>query len=349
MELEIELKLLTSGEVGPLIDALVLPKLEANVKQQTLILSNSYFDTLSNDFRKKRMGLRIRGCQDRFEQTIKTAGTGLAGLQQRLEYNVQLGSILVDGQIKPDLSLFPRDIWPQDFDVTQAQATLLCQFSTQFTRKVYLLEFINGAQIELVWDNGNVIAGDHIAPINELELELKKGKVADIFDLARKVCACIPTKIGLLSKAARGYQLMESQVASPKKMTVIPFDLVSEDKQAALLSSLTHHLKVWQRMTLALENTGTEIISVTATELFSALTQTLACLAQQDTRLLGLLDELETFSANIKYFTHLDAASTPANLSIKESKAQEFRQRLASSEAIILQLNLMEYLSNIAG
>ncbi|EPU4442957.1 inorganic triphosphatase, partial [Serratia marcescens] len=71
-------------------------------------LTNIYFETADNFLRRHDMGLRIRGFDDRYEMTIKTAGKVVGGLHQRPEYNVAIA--------EPQLALaqFPADIWPQD-------------------------------------------------------------------------------------------------------------------------------------------------------------------------------------------------------------------------------------------
>ena len=67
-------------------------------------LSNCYFDTPQLTLRHWDMGLRIRGCDGRFEQTIKTAGTVIGGVHSRPEYNIDID------QPKVNLSLFPSKL-----------------------------------------------------------------------------------------------------------------------------------------------------------------------------------------------------------------------------------------------
>ncbi|WP_274873785.1 inorganic triphosphatase, partial [Serratia marcescens] len=81
-------------------------------------LTNIYFETADNFLRSHDMGLRIRGFDDRYEMTIKTAGKVVGGLHQRPEYNVAIA--------EPQLALaqFPADIWPQDCDIAALQQAL---------------------------------------------------------------------------------------------------------------------------------------------------------------------------------------------------------------------------------
>ena len=84
----------------------LLTEQELTFVHQVKQLSNHYFDTKSLSLRQQRIALRTRGTQSlhqdvRFEQTIKTSGTGIAGLHQRPEYNVDIDDA------KPILALFP--------------------------------------------------------------------------------------------------------------------------------------------------------------------------------------------------------------------------------------------------
>lgn len=56
-------------------------------------LTNIYFDTAQRQLRQWDMGLRIRGCDGRYEMTMKTAGQVISGLHQRPEFNVEIDSL----------------------------------------------------------------------------------------------------------------------------------------------------------------------------------------------------------------------------------------------------------------
>lgn len=209
MEYEIELKLLTSENAGEVIETKLLPHLSASITKQTLILTNHYFDTSDRTLRKHDIGLRIRGNNQQFEQTLKTSGKSIGGLHQRPEYNVQLDPVNKQSVDVPDLKLFPLSAWPKTINVDELQIKIETLFTTHFERKVYLLEFSNGNIVELVWDLGQVRSGNKSTPICEVELELIKGATSALFDVARGIVGLLPTSIGTDSKAARGYQLLD--------------------------------------------------------------------------------------------------------------------------------------------
>jgi triphosphatase len=209
MEYEIELKLLTNEKAGEAIETRLLPQLDASITQETQILTNHYFDTPDRTLRQHNIGLRIRGNNQKFEQTLKTAGKSIGGLHQRPEYNVQLDESKNQNVDVPDVRLFPVSAWPKTVDVDDLQTKIETLFSTHFERKIYLLEFSDGDIVELVWDQGEVTSGNKSVPICEIELELKKGSTTSVFNLAKCIVSLMPTSIGIDSKAARGYNLLD--------------------------------------------------------------------------------------------------------------------------------------------
>jgi triphosphatase len=209
MEYEIELKLLTNQHAGDIIETKLLPLLNASVTQETKVLTNHYFDTPDRILRQHKIGLRIRGNNRKYEQTLKTAGNSVGGLHQRSEYNVQLDELKKQNVNVPELRLFPQSAWPKTIDVDPLQAKIETLFSTHFERRIYLLEFPDGDIVELVWDLGEVTSGNKSVPICEIELELKKGTTAALFKLAKLIVSLLPTTIGTDSKAALGYNLRD--------------------------------------------------------------------------------------------------------------------------------------------
>ncbi|AGH47047.1 CYTH domain-containing protein [Paraglaciecola psychrophila] len=209
MEYEIELKLLTNQYAGDIIETKLLPQLNASVIQETQVLTNHYFDTPDRILKQHKIGLRIRGNNRKFEQTLKTAGNSVGGLHQRSEYNVQLDESKKQNVSVPELRLFPKSAWPKTVDVDALQAKVETLFSTHFERQIYLLKFSDGEIVELVWDLGEVTSGSKSVPICEIEIELKKGSTAALFKLAKLIVSLLPTTIGNDSKAALGYNLRD--------------------------------------------------------------------------------------------------------------------------------------------
>lgn len=190
-------------------------------------LTNIYFDTAERQLRQWDMGLRIRGCDGRYEMTIKTAGQVIGGLHQRPEYNVDIESPEIN------LAAFPEEIWPEGIDLQELQSELQVLFSTNFTREKWLVKF-EDSEIEIVFDQGIISAGAKDLPIQEFELELKKGFVADVLNLAKKFADIDGLHLSSLSKAARGYSLLSSTPA-PLQRPASLFDYEEQPIEASLL------------------------------------------------------------------------------------------------------------------
>ncbi len=139
MEYEIELKLLTNENAGEIIETKLLSQINAHITQETQILTNHYFDTPNRTLRQHDIGLRIRGNDQTFEQTLKTSGKSIGGLHQRPEYNVQLDELKKQNVGFPDLTLFPASAWPKPIDVNDVQASIDTLFTTNFVRRIDFL------------------------------------------------------------------------------------------------------------------------------------------------------------------------------------------------------------------
>ena len=168
------------------------------------------------------MGLRIRGVDESYEMTIKTAGKVVAGLHQRPEYNVKLE------QPKLDLARFPAEIWPENTDLTLLETQLNVLFNTDFYREIWLVDFQN-SQIEVVLDKGTIRTHQYELPIEEFELELKKGDVSDVIALATYLGEKGGLRLASRSKAARGYYLAKDKPAlSLSVVSLSPSDTTAQ-------------------------------------------------------------------------------------------------------------------------
>ena len=203
--MEIELKLVADQDALTSFEQTLLPKLKGKVKRSEFDVFNDYYDTPEQFLGKRKMGFRIRRVNDHIEQTIKTQGKVKGGLHQRPEYNVNLD------KSHPDLERFDAEIWPDDIDVEEINRQLQLQFSTHFHRVNF--DIVDGENhIELVFDSGQVKHSMGSLPIGEIEIELKQGSASALFDLADEISKVTPVRLSNVTKAARGYQLMNGTV-----------------------------------------------------------------------------------------------------------------------------------------
>ena len=168
------------------------------LKQETIFLGNCYYDTHEGYFSRRKMGLRVRRQDEHFTLTLKTGGCVTGGLHIRPEYNIELNSET------PDLSGLKQ--FPE-LDIT-TDLVLSPVFSTDFTRRMWLVECPNGAEIEIALDQGKIRATGRSEPIDEVEFELKQGKLSDLLTFVGGLSLNDGIRLSSVSKAQRGYQLI---------------------------------------------------------------------------------------------------------------------------------------------
>lgn len=236
---EIELKLSISvQDRDALLQHEIVRQAASSFKQLQLV--NQYFDTPDQLLTKHQIALRIRTDGDRWIQTIKGKGSQAAGLHQRLELEWELS--------KPelDISLVPSDIWPDSVNPEK----LAPLFNTDFSRQQWQLTGPDGAHIELVLDQGAVTCDSDTDVISEIELELKSGQPSALFRLALELAKDIPLVPCDISKAERGYRLINKQPRAWAEMPEVrpeqPIQSVFESVMAYELETLQRQWEVFQ-------------------------------------------------------------------------------------------------------
>jgi triphosphatase len=218
MDIEIELKFLVSQNVdatfAQVVNNLIENLVGASVEESTVHLKNTYFDTDDHQMRKHDCGLRTRSTNGVWEQTIKTAGKVVGGLHQRPEYNVPI----VENKVQ--LNLFDPAILPQGMTIMALQSALIPLFTTNFERRIWRIKNA-GFEFELVFDVGHISCNDQQLPICEVELELVKGDTNVLFDFSKALVKSVSKgdntiRLGVQSKAARGYQLFNGSSLKEK-------------------------------------------------------------------------------------------------------------------------------------
>ena len=170
-------------------------------------LQARYFDTADGLLAHHRVALRLRLEGRHWVQTLKAAGTGAV---HRLEHEVRVPG---SPGVAPPLDLSLHDGSEAGMALQAALhsapgAVLLERHATDITRLHCLLQTSGGTAIEVALDSGRAMAGTHVVPITELELEHKSGPVQGLFDLA---AAWVPHGglwLCTITKAERGQRLM---------------------------------------------------------------------------------------------------------------------------------------------
>ncbi len=193
---EIELKLVLRPQDADVLEGSGLLGV-APTKAQ---LRSIYFDTPDHCLVRAGLSLRIRGSGRKRIQTIKAYGTNSVGLFARPEWERE---VLNDTPIIDNTTPIRALLGQRGNELAPA-------FEVHIERSAWDIHQ-GDATIELVIDRGEtVVAGDRRSPICEVELELKHGNAAALFALARKLDAVVPIRLGVMTKAERGYALIES-------------------------------------------------------------------------------------------------------------------------------------------
>ncbi|SHN78080.1 Inorganic triphosphatase YgiF, contains CYTH and CHAD domains [Bradyrhizobium erythrophlei] len=161
-------------------------------------LVSTYYDTKKHKLRRHGLTLRVRRAGDEYVQTIKAARMGSFA---RSEWEEKVESPAPD---------FRKTKKTPVSSVTTKKSRRKMQpvFKTSVRRITRPLN-IGSSQVELAVDRGDVSAGRRSSPIAEFEVELKRGRTADLFRLARNCQRKTGGELDLRSKSERGYRLAD--------------------------------------------------------------------------------------------------------------------------------------------
>jgi len=171
-------------------------------------LVSVYYDTPKRGLAQRELMLRVRKHGRRYIQTVKGRAPGAPDPLARAEWEDA-----VEGE-RPDLAA------PHGGPALQRAATdgeLEPLFKTVVRRTAIPLEPGSSTRIEAALDEGEVraLGGDAAERISEIELELKSGSPAVLYDMALRLLEAMPLSIETRSKAERGYDLVDGARRRP--------------------------------------------------------------------------------------------------------------------------------------
>lgn len=192
---ELELKLdLDPGGVRQLIEHPLLCKGLSEAARTDSV----YFDTKDGTLSEAGASFRVRRTSDGFVQTLKSNSLAAAGLFDRAEWEEP-----VPGP-QPNFERLRQ--WAPALATEKVSSGMKPMFETRIQRRRCEIER-DDARIELVIDEGEVVAGRQRQPLSEIELELVQGSPRALFGLARELNSQVPLRLGVLSKSERGARL----------------------------------------------------------------------------------------------------------------------------------------------
>jgi inorganic triphosphatase YgiF len=206
--MEIELKLaLARGDVEalkrhPLLKAyaLALPTEHE--------LDDTYYDTPDLRILRSGAGLRVRQVAGAAIQTMKAGGSVEGGLHSRHEWESRVAGP------RPELDKLRELVdakgpWSKLLCSGSLEDALTPVFTVRLWRTLWVLQLPEGSEVEFVLDQGDIESRGRRLPVSEIELELKAGTPAHLFDFALALQKDLPFQIAQSSKAERGYGLFE--------------------------------------------------------------------------------------------------------------------------------------------
>ena len=155
-----------------------------------------YFDTAEGDLERNRAVLRMRTQNKRYVMTFKWNGSFSGGPFERGEVEA------VSTSPAPDPALFGADVNEAIATLTQGRA-LQPVYTTDIKRTTHRIHS-ETSEIELCFDTGIIKAGEMTDTVCEIEIELKFGEPADLYNLGISLTEAFPARISCFSKAERG-------------------------------------------------------------------------------------------------------------------------------------------------
>jgi hypothetical protein len=149
-------------------------------------LISTYYDTPDLALNRKQLTLRVRKQGRKFVQAVKAGDSAGSDLLVRREWEDPIASKRPNIDAPKTGKQLPASIRKQD---------LRPVFTTSITRTAIKVEPHSSTQIEAAIDEGEIRTanGSGVEPISEIELELKSGNPAVLFDVALRLLEAAPS------------------------------------------------------------------------------------------------------------------------------------------------------------
>jgi inorganic triphosphatase YgiF len=212
MSVETELKFRVPRDSVQALDDLPIPS-STRSEQSEADLVSTYFDTAKHKLKRNGLTLRVRQTGQRHVQTIKAANPAHFG---RGEWETEVE----DGH--PDLHKVAGT--PLERLTSKKLRHKLKPVFKTSVHRIIVPVHTRTSEIELAIDRGSIVAGQRSRDIEEIELELKHGRSADLFRLAKTMEQKSQAELYLRSKAERGYDLAQGKREQATSAETIELD-----------------------------------------------------------------------------------------------------------------------------
>ncbi|HYX48082.1 MAG TPA: CHAD domain-containing protein [Sphingomicrobium sp.] len=232
MSQEIELKLEVNPDDLPMIRQ---EPLFAHAECQSLDQVTVYYDTPETRLKKHGFTLRVRSVGGRFIQTVKPT-TDSVGLVSREEIECEVRSL------KPDLALLSDH--PIRGLLGHGEAKRLKPLIRYDVNRTSWRTERRSGSIQIDLDHGSVTAHGRCEEFAELEFELVDGSPASLIIAARHLSDHVPVRLGVLTKAERGFMLGAGLLGRVAKAGTVHIDrrmTVAEAFETVVHACLRHY------------------------------------------------------------------------------------------------------------
>ncbi len=209
---EVELKLAARSDDLPGVKRALMAMARVSTQQR---LTSTYYDTPDSALKQRGLTLRVRDQGGgHFLQTVKEGDLASGDLLSRGEWEDAVAESRPDPGAAQSGPRLPEG----------AAADLRPFFVTEVTRTIFAIKPLPGTEIEAAVDEGEIRAADtdRAEPISEVELELKGGDAAALYDLAAQLLEVAALRIETRSKSERGYRLVAGGDAAPRAVHAEP-------------------------------------------------------------------------------------------------------------------------------
>lgn len=204
-------------------------------------LRTVYYDTRSGGLRKAGIVLRIRKAARAIPLLgLKSldAEAGHAFRRKEIEVRSPRG--------EPNPHLFDAATAALVREAAGGEA-LEARFEIRTKRRTVLVRH-GGADIEVAFDDGVILAGAQTQPLFEVELELKTGQDAGLLAFALALAGELPLSLDFLSKSEKGFRLAFGKAADVVRAAPILLDPdtpLDEAIHAIVSNTLEHFVANW--------------------------------------------------------------------------------------------------------
>lgn len=227
--------------------------------EKTEFLETIYYDTPAKSLEKAGLSYRIRFAGHECVATVKADGFTSGGLHNRSEWSFTINDP------KPDITLFLTSPAGERLKAAVGAEKLEELFRTCFKRKSVDLRTPQGGLIELAVDLGKITAGSKEVPIQEIELELKQGKVAEVLQVAAELVRRFRLLPESQSKYYRGLLLINRLPANEERTTAADLgqrmEFKDETPPKKLLSALQKVMTA-QEIAVKSDYDGTSLVGL---------------------------------------------------------------------------------------